>query len=279
MPKTLKNNLTPQAVDDLLVVEEIFRKTDFGDTGITSFDLIKNDRGGNSKTFLGLGELGGDSLKIDGVGEIKYDFETDSFEFKPADGFEGGTVEFDYAIQMGNGVVSSATASFKANEILIDFDGEALEPYPSIDSPIQNGYQGFNWNNFYGIAYNQSPDSPGYQALTSPDGDDAAFNGWGNDASISRADDKDFDFLTGSFSSALDAQDVSITAFDDGIQVGEAILSLGAGDVLDVNFLEQTSNGVGSAVFTGTFESIDSLEFDPTGLWFAMDDLVVAVEV
>ena len=57
MPKTLKNNGTSQAVDDLLVVEEIFSKSEFRGFGVTSFDLIKNDRGGRSKTFLGLGEL------------------------------------------------------------------------------------------------------------------------------------------------------------------------------------------------------------------------------
>ena len=153
MPKTLKSNLTPQAVDDLLVVEEIFRKTDFGDIGITSFDLIKNDRGGNAKSFLGLGELGGDSLEIDGVGEIIYNFEADSFTFKPAQDFDGGPVSFEYAIQMGNGVVSSATASFEATvqnkeEILIDFNG--LAPRGAIPK-VENGYQGFIWDNIYAI--------------------------------------------------------------------------------------------------------------------------------
>jgi len=130
MPKTLKNN-TPQAVDDLFDVSDvIFRRNNDSEIGITSFDLTQNDRGGNSKTFLGLGSLGGELIEIADVGEIRYDFESDSFTFKPADGFEGGPVSFEYAIQMGNGVVSSATASFDAEvetkEIRsITFDGLA----------------------------------------------------------------------------------------------------------------------------------------------------------
>ena len=64
MPKTLKNNGTPQAVDDILEIEEIFRKTDFGNLGISSFELTQNDRGGKSKTFLGVGKLGGELLRL-----------------------------------------------------------------------------------------------------------------------------------------------------------------------------------------------------------------------
>ena len=153
MPKARRNNGTPQAVDDLLVVEEIFSKSEFTDIGITSLDLTQNDRGGKSKTFLGLGELGGKSLVIEGVGEIEYDFEGDSFSFKPVEGFEGGAVEFEYVIQMGNGVVSSATASFEATveneeeplkeEVLIDFNIAERGQTP-LDE-----YKGFAWDNFF----------------------------------------------------------------------------------------------------------------------------------
>lgn len=281
MPKARRNNGTPQAVDDLLVVEEIFSKSEFTDIGITSLDLTQNDRGGKSKTFLGLGELGGKSLVIEGVGEIEYDFEADSFSFKPAEGFEGGAVEFEYAIQMGNGVVSSATASFEATvqneeeplkeEILIDFN--IVE---GIDSVSLDEYEGFAWDKFF------VPDGDrlvefGNDLLAGP-GDDVARNFVGETASIKSIDDKDFDFITGEFYTLSVDNEITIKAFDDGMQVGEATIFGNAFTVTTVNFLEQASDG-SVALFTGTFESIDELNFSTPFGQFGMDDLLVAIEV
>ena len=42
MPKTLKNKLTPEAVDDLLDVQDVvFRRNDDIEIMITNFDLIQ----------------------------------------------------------------------------------------------------------------------------------------------------------------------------------------------------------------------------------------------
>ena len=61
--------------------------------------------------------------------------------------------------------------------------------------------------------------------------------------------------------------------------MGEAIISTSLDDILTVNFSEETVDGAGSAVFTGTFESIDELNFSTPDGQLSMDDLLVAVEV
>ena len=290
----MNNMKTPLAVEDFMLVEEIFSKSEFRNIGITSFDLIKNDLGGNAKSFLGLGDFGGNSLEIDGVGEIIYDYEADMFSFKPADGFEGGTVEFEYAIQLGNGVISSATASFDATvknkqEILCDFNG-LTSGFRIVG--VENGYKGFNWDGIAAIDYDFANVSPpvsrfGYKLLTAPGEDDAAF---GKAGTISHAEGLDFDFITGTFSTTLGGGDIIIKAFDDGEQVGRVDLGIPSASTVDVNFLEQTSdvNSFGNnyfppdflaAEFTGTFESIDFLEISSPNQQFAMDDLLLAIEI
>ena len=54
-PSKISRGLRPQAKDDLLKVETIFEPNQPEEIGYGGVDLIENDRGGKSKTFLGVG--------------------------------------------------------------------------------------------------------------------------------------------------------------------------------------------------------------------------------
>ena len=98
-----------------------------------------NDRGGKAKRFIGLveaDETGSVSITDDDgqpVGTIKID-DSGSILFEARKAFEPTTLSFDYAIRLGKGVVSSASAEFTIEakstfkEVVVDF--EYLEGFP-----------------------------------------------------------------------------------------------------------------------------------------------------
>ena len=308
MPKARRNNGTPQAVDDLLVVEEIFSKSEFTDTGVTSLDLIQNDRGGKSKTFLGLGELGGESLVVDGVGEIEYDFEADSFSFKPAEGFEGGTVEFVYAIQMGNGVVSSATASFTADverkvERTVTFD----DVFSGRDfgflrlekgSEPNDIYGGLDWHDEslgdksgFGIVSNeavrtefQSNDGLGRENLIDNAEDDILIGRWstiqqqeGVQLGFSALEGETFDFIKADFASIYgnETEVIAIAHDKDGEKGRSTFVLSGQAQTVDFNSRElgDIFENISKVTFEAREKNGNVLSNEGA---FAMDDLVIA---
>jgi len=77
----------------------------------------------------------------------------------------------------------------------------------------------------------------------------------------------DFDFISGQFTAAWnDGLNVTITAFDDGAQAGQVSFQVDTNEVAKIDFATETIAGIDTlGSFSGTFESIDRVEFVTSG--------------
>lgn len=152
---------------------------------------------------------------------------------------------------------------------LIDFESI------SSGADIPDGYMGLDWANVSTWDGND-PIYPGLDdALHS--GVNLGYNGYGDPASFSDPA-ADFDFFNGYFSEWTDfGGPFDVVAYDDGVEVGRASLDLGSYNRVFVDFVNQTAAGADAASFSGTFASIDTVEFVPASgsSWFVMDDLLL----
>lgn len=140
----------------------------------------------------------------------------------------------------------------------------------TLGSVIANGYQGYDWNNFHAINGANYSAGSGYDTgtVSTPN---VAFNGFGNDASLSRT--TAFDFLGGSFTGAWnDGLSVTLTGLLDGLQKFTTTFTVNtAGPILEaLNW---------SNIDTVTFHSeggTDNPALSGSGEHFVMDDLKVS---
>ncbi|MBM5802224.1 MAG: hypothetical protein FJ077_15675 [Cyanobacteria bacterium K_DeepCast_35m_m2_023] len=245
------DNGTPQAVNDLLT-GGCFEPSSSYIAG-TVKQLLANDRG--TKNFYGLVGADANGVLTFDQGSIK--IVDGNIIFNTNANFTGGKVAFDYQIRMGNkGVLSAASVAFEAKQ-MVTFD--QLSPG---QSPIPNGYAGLNWSNQW--AFQPTANYGGYSILSDGPGDNVAYNAFADPSSVSTAN-ADFDFLTGVFSAAWNNDlNLQIKAFDDGVEVGSLLLVMDPVEV-KVDFANMMAAGADSAVFTGRFNSIDSLAFVSSG--------------
>lgn len=250
----------PQAQNDFLSVQ---RCASYGSTlTIGSVDqLLRNDRGGAAKSFLGLkGAEASGRLAVQGVGEIYVD-PSGSILLNPSSDFKGGTIYFDYIIQLGKGAISTArVAADIPRQEVINFDlGDNLV--------VPNGYMGLDWQNFGVIDHQDPPQPNGYNLIGEDyEGDWVALNSGGYPAEAKSANaNHDFDFVTGVFAAAWHTNlNLEIKAYDDGLAVGLAKLIINPA-ITQVDFSQKQAKGAVSAEFSGRFESIDRITFDSFG--------------
>lgn len=242
MPRRLKNNGTPQAVDDILELENSVGGTCEAVVLGSVEDLLLNDRGGKAKRFIGLvdaDEAGSVSITDDDgepVGTVKID-DSGSILFEASKAFEPTTLSFDYAIRLGKGVVSNASAEFTIEakstfkEVVVDF--EDVEGFPlegchreQFTEYKEDGIIGRNYDQFSNprelffvnncpVTYDESDNSPIVRQ-----GDKY---GWVNTVSTiftSEDEGEEFDFISGYFGSMNTVNnfypEISLTGKKDG---------------------------------------------------------------
>ena len=164
--------------------------------------------------------------------------------------------------------LASAGVAIAGNQITITFDDLPMLG----ELPVPNGYNGFQWSNFYVIDPQLYPSPSGGQNGTiSPP--NVAFNGLGNPANFSS-------------SGAFDLDSAYLTAvWNDGLQL-EVQGFVGATLTYDNNY---TVNTTGPLLVNFNFLGVDKINFissggthhigysDGSGTQFAMDNLTVTV--
>jgi len=176
------------------------------------------------------------------------------------------TDKFTVTIRDEHGAKAAVDVDFTIEpyiEQLIDF--EALAPSGPDGSPIPNGYMGLSWSSgFYGdrSTLDSLFTDSGYQRLMI--GNCVGVKTEGATATFSDPV-ADFDFASGYFAAAWNNDlMVTITAWDDGSEVGSALLQLDPNSVW-VDFLNGTAAGADSSSFTGRFTSIDEISINSAG--------------
>jgi len=123
-------------------------------------------------------------------------------------------------------------------------------------APINNGYAGLNWDNFYVINRADWPGS-GYDNGT-VSGDYTAFNGFGAGATIS---DGTFNFDGAYLTSAWNSgNQITVNGFSGGVQEYSKTV---------------TVNTQGPTWFDFNFTGIDALTFNSSSAQFAMDNFTI----
>ena len=195
-----------------------------------------------------------------------------------ADTLTGGEGVDTFVMSPGADLVTDFSP-LATEQTVIDFEGIAPE---GNNATIPDGSFGLQWSDqFFAIDDDDPFAGPGtgYEnVINSPDS--AGFNGYGAAVTMNSADpDDDFDLVSGYFAAAFeDDLQVTIEAWDDGVQVGTVALTLDT-DKVFVDFQAGTAPDAISADFDGTFDSIDEVRIisTPAGLGFqvAMDDLAI----
>lgn len=190
------------------------------------------------------------------------------------DYLEGGSGADVFKLSAGNDTIADFSPG-GSTDVLLNFEG-LIDPYQSTSTSITS-YMGLTWSNT-GVV---DVVAAGYQsngygtALTS--GTAVAYDAGG--AGVVMYDtDSDFDLVSAYFAAAWDtAQVVVVSAYDDATLVGTATFTNSNTTRQLVDFVNKTATNQGSytAVFTGTFASIDRISIDSTGSQIAMDDLLL----
>ena len=126
-------------------------------------------------------------------------------------------------------------------------------------SAIPNGYNGLDWNNFYAINGTNITGTGYANGVVSPN--NVAFNGYGNDASISVASGT-FTLNSGYFTAAwVNGLNIDVTGFNSGTQIDQTTL------------VENTS---GPKFETFNWSGLDKVTFHSGSVTqFALDNLTV----
>ena len=235
----------PTANDDSAVVGE-------DGPGIV-IDLLGNDTDPDASDVLGI-----DSFDFSGLQGSVTDNHDGTVTYDPNGAFEGLAAgetaldSFTYTVSDGNGGFDTATVEVTVEgaddvvanpAVVADFDGVA-ERFP-------RDYLGLNWSPLW---YALPADRPGtdtgyYNGLVS--GDQVGYNSGGLNVEITGTD---FDFESGYFTAAWrDGLTLRVTAYDDGVQVGQQVASL---DTSGPSFIEFDD---------AIFDSVDRVRFESFG--------------
>jgi hypothetical protein len=196
--------------------------------------------------------------------------------FTTNDTFEGGEITFGYTAEFDtlSKRYSSASVSImtelKPPGELYNFDdavgtvfyeagaiGQYISTYKNLNLTSGNFVTG-DFTNYFA-------QSSGYVLMQEYPGDLEGVNGFAIDFTA-ESNATDFDFISGQFSAAWNTDlQISVTAYDDGLIVGSALLQADPGSNGYVYFIDKTFDRLDSASFTGRFTSIDKLVFGSYG--------------
>jgi hypothetical protein len=248
-------------------------------------DLLRGDEGddhlfGGNQADMLEGNLGDDRLHGDNGTDTLYGSAGgDRLDGgQGSDTATGGDGADTFVMSTGDDVVLDFSP---AVPVLIDFEGIAPQ---NNDAQIPDGYAGLDWSDgFWAYDDGAAPAGSGYANVIAS-GEAGGYNFEANDVSFTS--DTDFDLLSVFLAAAWNTElNVTIEAWDDGLQVGEATLTF---DFLQiaVDFQAGTAPFADVAFFSGTFDSIDEVRIASSGgvdavpggegSHVAMDDLLIA---
>ena len=129
----------------------------------------------------------------------------------------------------------------------------------STSTLVENGYNGFNWSNFYILNSTNASYSGSSYAVGAISGTNVAYNGWGDDATISS--NNAFVLSSAYLTDAWSNTTLTVTGYNNGASVWSQTFALNTTSPTLVSF---------------NTTPVTSVTFSNQGTHFAMDNLTIA---
>lgn len=177
----------------------------------------------------------------------------------------GGSGSDTFVLSAGNDVIADFGTGHE--DFVVDFEDATDWLYTFLTG---TDYGGFSWSPFATVFLANFNWGTGSFLPVLHSGAYTFSNDQNGPLTISR--DADFDFVSGYFGMFWFYGSWTISAYDDGVEVGTVTYEQPSAEQVFINFIDQTASGLGTATFTGRFTSIDSIR-TPEGQTVGMDDL------